>query len=128
MLRRIVGLILAASFVVLAGCRSAPIHEVVAAPVAATKPLTMEAVQKAIVTAGQGLGWQMEPRNPGTITGILDLRTHRAVIEVTYDTKTYNIKYKDSSNLDYDGKNIHKNYNGWVENLDKAIRVQLANT
>ena len=127
MLHRIVGLILAASFVVLAGCRSAPIHDVVAAPVATSKPVTMEAVQKAIVTAGQGLGWQMEARNPGTITGILDLRTHRAVVEVTYDTKTYNIKYKDSSGLDYDGKNIHKNYNGWVENLDKAIRVQLAN-
>jgi hypothetical protein len=33
---------------------------------------------------------------------------------------------KDSTNLDYDGNTIHKNYNGWVENLDKAIRVQLA--
>jgi hypothetical protein len=128
MLRRILGLILAASFVVLAGCRSAPILEVVAAPVVTTKPVTMEAVQNAIVVAGNGLGWKMEPRNPGTITGILDLRTHRAVVEVTYDTKTYNIKYKDSSNLDYNGTSIHKNYNGWVENLDKAIRVQLAKT
>jgi len=128
MLRRILGLILAAFFVVLAGCRSAPILEVVAAPVVTTKPVTMEAVQNAIVVAGNGLGWKMEPLNPGTITGILDLRTHRAVVEVTYDTKTYNIKYKDSSNLDYNGTSIHKNYNGWVENLDKAIRVQLAKT
>jgi hypothetical protein len=47
---------------------------------------------------------------------------------VTYDTKTYNIQYKDSSNLDYNGTSIHKNYNGWVENLDKAIRSQLAKT
>jgi hypothetical protein len=128
MLHRIVGLILAASFVVLAGCRSAPIHDVVAAPVVSSKPATMEAVQNAIVLAGNGLGWRMEPRSPGTITGILDLRDHRAVVEVTYDTKTYNIKYKDSSNLNYDGTNIHKNYNGWVENLDRAIRMQLAKT
>jgi hypothetical protein len=128
MLQRIVGLILAASFIVLAGCRSAaPIYDVVAAPVVTSKPVTMEAVRNAIVVAGSGLGWRMEPRTPGTITGVLDLRDHRAVVEVTYDTKTYNIKYKDSSNLNYSGTTIHKNYNGWVENLDKAIRVQLAN-
>lgn len=129
MLRRIVGLIFAASFIVLAGCRSAaPIHDVVAAPVVTSKPVTMEVVRTAIVAAGSGLGWRMEPRSPGTITGVLELREHRAVVEVTYDTKTYNIKYKDSLNLNYSGTSIHKNYNGWVENLDKAIRVQLANT
>ena len=128
MLHRFVGLILAASFIVLSGCRSAPIHDVVAAPVVTSKPATMEAVQNAIVFAGNGLGWRMEPRSPGTITGILELRDHRAVVEDSYDTKTYNIKYKDSSNLDYNWTSIHKNYNGWVENLDKAIRVQLAKT
>ena len=31
----------------------------------------------------------------------------------------------DSSNLQYDGKTIHSNYNGWIQNLDKAIRTQL---
>jgi hypothetical protein len=126
MLHRIVGLIVVASFVVLAGCRSAPIHDVVAAPVVTSKPATMEAVQTAIIVAGTGLGWRMEPARPGTITGVLELRDHKAVIEVTYDSKAYNIKYKDSSNLDYGGTSIHKNYNGWVENLDKAIRLQLA--
>ena len=126
MLHRIVGLTVVASLVVLAGCRSAPIHDVVAAPVVTGKPATMEAVTNAIVVAGSGLGWRMEPGKPGTITGVLELRDHKAVVEVTYDTKAYNIKYKDSSNLDYSGTNIHKNYNGWVENLDKAIRAQLA--
>jgi PBP1b-binding outer membrane lipoprotein LpoB len=126
MLHRIVGFTVVASLVVLAGCRSAPIHDVVAAPVVTTKPVTMEAVQSAIVVAGTGLGWRMEAGKQGTITGVLELRDHKAVVEVTYDTKAYNIKYKDSSNLDYSGTSIHKNYNGWVENLDKAIRAQLA--
>jgi hypothetical protein len=31
----------------------------------------------------------------------------------------------DSTNLNYDGTNIHRNYNGWITNLDKAIRSQL---
>jgi hypothetical protein len=128
MLQRSVRLILAVSFVVLAGCRTAPVYDVVAVPVVTTKPATMESVQNAIVLAGTGLGWVMEPQRPGTITGILNLRDHRAVVEVTYDTKAYSIKYKDSSNLNYNGTSIHKNYNGWVENLDKAIRSQLAKT
>ena len=126
MLRRSIVLFLGMSLMILAGCRSAPIQNVVAAPVVTSKPPTMESVQNAIVLAGTGLGWRMEPKDTGTITGVLDLRTHRAVVEVTYDTKAYNIKYKDSSNLDYNGTSIHKNYNGWVENLDKAIRSQLA--
>ena len=33
--------------------------------------------------------------------------------------------YKDSANLHYDGKTIHSNYNGWIQNPDKAIRTQL---
>jgi len=129
MLRRSTLLFVAVSFLILAGCRGAPIYDVVGAPVATgTKPATMESVQQAILMSGTSLGWKMEPKSPGLITGVLDLRTHHAVVDITYDTKTYNIKYKDSTNLDYDGKNIHKNYNGWIENLDKAIRSNLAKT
>ena len=28
-------------------------------------------------------------------------------------------------NLQYDGKTIHSNYNGWIQNLDKAINREL---
>ena len=59
------------------------------------------------------------------MTGTLALRTHVAVVDIQFDSKTYSIKYKDSTNLDYTGNSIHKNYNGWIENLDNAIRVQL---
>jgi len=70
----------------------------------------------------------MVPRSPGKVEGVLALRTHRAVVDIDYDTKVYSIKYKDSVNLDYDGKTIHKNYNGWVENLDRAIKSKLIGT
>ena len=70
-------------------------------------------------------GWQMVPKGPGNIEGTLILREHRAVVDVRYDTKTYSIKYKDSSNLQYDGASIHKNYNGWIQNLDNGIRARL---
>jgi hypothetical protein len=111
----------------LGGCRSANIYNVSAAPVVANKPVTLDDMQKAIVRAGAALGWQMKPVETGLIEGTLHLRTHMAKVHIKYDTTNYSITYKDSSNLDYDGTNIHKNYNGWIQNLDKAIRSQLSN-
>ena len=126
MVKRFPAYLLAAAFVLLAGCRSAPVYDVVASPVATGKPVSMANVESAIIGAGTGLGWQMVPQSPGQIEGVLTLRDHRAVVVVNYDTKSYSIKYKDSTNLNYDGKSIHSNYNGWVQNLDKAIRSNLA--
>lgn len=111
----------------LGGCRSAGIYNVSAAPVVANKAVSMEDVKKAIVRAGVSLGWQMKPMESGLIIGTLNLRTHMAMVNIKYDTKTYSITYKDSNNLDYTGDNIHKNYNGWIQNLDSGIRAQLSN-
>src|ERR1700690_1055148 len=109
----------------LGGCRAAEIYTVSATPVVANKAVSMEDVQKAIVRAGVALGWEMKPVEPGLILGTLHLRTHMAMVDIKYDTKTYSITYKDSTNLDYNGHNIHKNYNGWIQNLDSGIRSQL---
>jgi hypothetical protein len=88
--------------------------------------VTMEAVEQAIVGAGSSLGWKMTPMSRGKVLGTLALREHRAEVEVTYDTKTYSIRHKDSQNLNFSGDSIHKNYNGWIQNLERAIRQRLA--
>jgi len=72
MLRRSIVLLLGASLVFLGGCRTAPIYDVVGAQVVTPKPATMETVQNAIVAAEIGLGWGIEPKGPGTVTGVLD--------------------------------------------------------
>ena len=87
---------------------------------------SLDDVGKAITRAGVALGWQMKTVKPGNIVATLNLRGHTAVVDVTYDTQTYNITYKDSVNLKYDGKNIHPNYNGWIQNLDRGIRAQIS--
>jgi hypothetical protein len=68
----------------------------------------------------------MQQTNPGNVAGTLVVRDHKAVVDVNYDLKSYSIKYKDSTNLSYNGTSIHSNYNGWIQNLDKAIRTQLS--
>ena len=120
----------AASLASQAGCmRCAPIQNVTDAqvPDAGGKAMANDEVRKSIVRAGAQLGWQMNPSGPGKITGTLVLRTHTAVVEIPYSSKSYSIVYKSSVNLDAsDDGHIHKNYNSWIQNLDKAIRVQLA--
>lgn len=125
MTRTIVKFVIPSIVLLLVGCRVAPVYNVSSAPVVVAKSVTLQDIEKAITRAGVGLGWQIMPRQPGRMEGVLVLRTHRAVVDITYDTATYSIKYKDSSDLQYDGSSIHSNYNGWIQNLDKAIRAQL---
>ena len=111
----------------LAGCTSRPIVNVTDQPVVASagKQLTADQVRNGIVSAGNALGWVMTPVSPGLVSGRLMLRDHVAVVEVRYTAKVYSITYKDSTNLNYRDGQIHKNYNGWIENLDRDIRNEL---
>jgi|HigsolmetaGSP11D_1036233.scaffolds.fasta_scaffold01838_7 hypothetical protein len=110
------------------GCRSTvPVRNVEAAPIYTnTANPKLDDISKAIIRAGTQLGWQMRQKGPGFIEGELHLRKHMARVHIKYDTKTYNITYADSYELKYDGQNIHPNYNGWIQNLDNAIRSQLS--
>lgn len=128
MTMRMLAILAAAAALVLAGCTTAPIQNVEQAPIVLASgktSVTMTEVNNAIVRAGTRLGWQMQPQAPGRLSGRLALRTHTAIVDVEHDTKTYSIKYRDSTNLDAKDGMIHKNYNGWIQNLDKAIRAEL---
>lgn len=111
-----------------AGCaRTSAIYNVNEAPVhtASGKAVTAAHVRAAIMTAGAGLGWKFVDAGPGKLEGTLHIREHTAVVEVPYTAKTYAIKYKKSENLNEANGTIHSNYNGWVQNLDRAIQQEL---
>ncbi|MBL3600610.1 MAG: hypothetical protein JMN25_12215 [gamma proteobacterium endosymbiont of Lamellibrachia anaximandri] len=112
----------------LAGCpHQAMVYNVEDASVVANKDgVTMDDVRKAIIRAGATLGWNMNDKGPGLVEGTIHLRSHMAQVDIPYDAQTYSIKYKNSDNLKYDGEKIHSNYNGWIQNLDRAIKAQLS--
>lgn len=112
----------------LIACSAAPIYNVQSNPIttASGKKPTAAAVRGAILAAGAGLGWQMKDARPGVLEGRLALRSHVAVIEVPYSETAYSIVYKSSTGLDESGGNIHKNYNGWVQNLQRSINAQVS--
>lgn len=117
-----------AIFLLLAGFGAGtPIYNVQSAVIPPNPAATMENLEKAIMRAGLTLGWQIAPKGPGQLEGVLVLRTHRAIVDITHDTRAFSITYKDSVNLSYSesDRTIHSNYNGWIQNLDKAIRSEL---
>lgn len=111
-----------------AGCTSKPIYNVSSAPITAINGMPTESqIAKAIIRAGASLGWTMQKDAPGHITGTLNIRKHIAIVDITYNSDSYSITYKDSTNLKYNGTNIHRNYNNWVHNLNNAIKAQMIN-
>jgi hypothetical protein len=112
----------------LVACTTAPIYNVANAAVVSTggKTVTDEQVKAAIVRAGSALGWQIRDAGPGKLVGNISLRAHTAEVEIPYSTGSYSILYKSSTNLNEGGGQIHKNYNGWIQNLHKGINTQLA--
>jgi hypothetical protein len=117
-----------AAAILVGACTTQPIYNVNDEPVTTPtgKHLTASQVRSAIVTAGSSLGWVIKDAGPGRLLGTLHLRTHTAVVEIPYSASKYSIVYKSSENLDEADGKIHRNYNGWVQNLDRAIRTEIA--
>jgi hypothetical protein len=109
-------------------CTAVPIYNVsdVPATTASGKALTANQVRQGIISAGSALGWRMVDAGPGRLEGTLNLRTHAAVVDIPYSATKYSIQYKSSENLNAADGSIHKNYNGWVQNLDRGIRATLS--
>lgn len=104
-----------------------PVHNVRDTPIEVPKSdYTLDDVATTITRAGASLGWVVTHEAPGHSVATLHLRSHMARVDITYTLDSYNIQYRDSTNLDYDGTNIHRNYNSWIQNLDNAIQVQLS--
>jgi len=112
------------------GCRGGgQIYNIKDAPIttATGKGVTLDQVTKAIVEAGTERKWSMAVVKPGLIVGTLNVRSHQAVVDIAYNTKSYSITYKDSTNLHYNDekKTIHENYRSWIQYLDNAIKSRL---
>ena len=122
-----IGIALFVSFLLLSGCKAVPVVNIEQAPiVTSASNASSEDIAKAIITAGNSLGWIMKQNSSNEISGVLNLRDHMAKISIKYTSGFYSINYVDSQNLKYDGTNIHKNYNGWVMNLNKMIKTRLS--
>ncbi len=124
----LIGAILVLMAVSIISCRMGPVLNVEGEPITlgTGEKVTLQQIEKAIRRAGASRGWVMAPQSLGHLVGTLNQRQHIAVVDVTFDTKSYSIRYKDSTNLKYDGTSIKRNYNNWIKFLTQSINRELA--
>jgi hypothetical protein len=108
------------------GCRSTPVRDL--GPTTIHVRASRNQVKHAILAAGASQGWSMKELYPGAILATLTVRSHLAVVQIDYSSSSFRIRYKDSSNLDYNSmdRTIHSNYNDWVERLNNAIVARVS--
>jgi hypothetical protein len=85
-------------------------------------------VRQALVLAGASRGWVVAGDQPGRLKLSFNKGDkHRVTVDVSYDERSFDIRYVDSYNLNYaqrDGQTmIHPNYNRWVNNLAHDTRM-----
>jgi len=127
-MKKIINKILLMSFIfIIVGCAGAQLLNIDNRNYI-TKPMQEEQVEKAIEAGGLAKGWRMKKINNGVIEASILVRSHIVIVNILYDSKGYEINYKNSTNLNYDAEKstIHKNYNRWVKNLDINIKWQLS--
>lgn len=115
------GLVLACAFAATAADLVEP------GPVDIPGALTQADVVKAIKNAIIRDKWAVEKEEPGHIVATFSPGPHVAKVNIAYTDKQVLVTYLDSSNLDYsehDGhREIHRNYNKWVQHLANDIAL-----
>jgi hypothetical protein len=103
-------------------------HEAVPATTASGKAATPEQIRAALQAAGAPRGWQITPAGSGKALAVLNVRgKHSVSADISYASGEYSIKYRDSSNMNYEpaSNTIHPKYNMWVQTLVDETRMQL---
>jgi hypothetical protein len=117
----------------LTACQTLPLQNFDNSPIhLANSHETLSDVEKAMVRAGTRLGWQIRTIKPGQINAKLYEEDQMAEVTIDYSLSLYSIHYLNSENLRYSAesgspKMIYKDYNDWVQALDRAIRQELLN-
>ncbi len=112
-----------------AQARSAPIatFDDVAIATSDGRKLTLEQVQRAVVRAASSRKWTASAPKPNVVRARYTKGRHTAVVDVVFTTKSYSIKYVDSTDLNYSEaeRSIHPAYNKAVNELRQGIDAQL---
>lgn len=113
----------------LAGCqRIQPIYSVKDHPVPiAAQNQPLDSIELTIQSAAAAKGWRVDRVRPGLMRATQKWRDHTAIVDITYDQRSFSIDYEASSNLKAQGDQIHRAYNNFVKALEDEIDKRLYN-
>lgn len=91
---------------------------------AARHDLTVDDVRPLVERVATNKGWELSDVKRGSFVGKRQWGggKHNIVVTVTYRPKSFNIDYKDSKRMGYNGSSIHHAYVDMVKELEAAIK------
>ncbi len=104
----------------LGACRGAPVYESTNGQFQGRGSLADREAVIRRAAASQG-GWSVQTMRPGLLRATNTWRSHQMTVDISFDIRTFTIRYVNSVNLDYDGAQIHSAYNSRVQALERAI-------
>jgi hypothetical protein len=91
------------------------------------QPATVKQIKAALTAGGSPRGWVIKEVAPGQLVANVNVRNkHTVTVDIAVAPGLYSIKYKDSTNMNYDGVKINPHYNKWVQMLSEDARKELA--
>ncbi len=111
------------------GMNMAPVLDIQRSPVtlpggyAPSPARTRDAILRGLVSKG----WAVDREEGQSIVASINVRGHSATVGIDYDASSFSIHYVTSSEgLKYDGVEIHRRYNHWVDRLRASINQAIA--
>lgn len=93
----------------------------------AGQPATVKQIKAALIAGGSPRGWVVKEVAPGQLAATVNVRNkHTVTVDISVAPGLYSIKYRDSTNMNYDGGKINPHYNKWVQMLSDDARKELA--
>jgi hypothetical protein len=105
----------------LSACVSKPIYNVDNRAFNTEEIIPMDVLQKRIRIIGAERGWGFKVVSPGHLIGNVGTAKHKATVDLTFNQKTFSIKYLESHNLKATNGTIHHRYNRWIELLEHDL-------
>ena len=107
------------------GGHTVPVHQVSGVRLSpySGRALSPDEVRQLLLRALVARHWQVQGEQAGVVFARITHNKHWAVVRLDYNGLGYSISYVETSpSLHYDGANVHRRYNQWVEHLDRAIQ------
>jgi len=109
---------------IVAGCSTAPIHNVETTRLSDSQPL--EVREKQIDRAARLQNWEVETIGPGVMVATKRRGAHMAASTIRFSPQSYSITLRNSVELEQSKTRIHDLHHTWVQGLDSSIRQETA--
>ena len=99
-----------------------PIHDYQSLPIPYSGRVSLSTIESDILVSATKAGWIAETRKNGHIVARLNKDSQQAEVDIFFSEKTFSVLYRDSINLQKDGRMISSDYNQRVDQLVSVIK------